>query len=198
MKTIYNIEDNQGMIKKILSLLSKILRREVWTDMSGAFGRMKYVKVSADTDSQKNFKGPRTVIALISIFALTCTLTFVATDTANAANVLTDSDMEAAGIGAWPHSDITAANSSAKAGDQVQGGVQSLKGTSATGKKINVGWYNQNTPSTGTINSTDTVLLSLWWGTQWNLNASGGAAGTLYVDITQAGTGWGSFTNIWS
>ena len=108
-----------------------------------------------------------------------------------AADVITDGNMEQAGIANWPHTDITASNGSAKATDQSASG-QSLKGTSAAGRRINVGWYNAQ--AIGTVNGTDTVSLSLWWGAQWTLSNGGGANGTLFVDINDGG-GW---TNIWN
>ncbi len=109
-----------------------------------------------------------------------------------AADVVTDGDMEAVGIANWPHSDVTATNSSAKAGDQVGGGAQSLKGTSVTGRRTNVEWYNAQT--VGVVNSTDTVLLSLWWGGQFS-HTGGGANGTLSFDVKAAS---GSWTTAWS
>jgi hypothetical protein len=110
---------------------------------------------------------------------------------APAADVVTDGDMEAAGIGAWPHTDITGTNSSAKATDQSASG-QSLKGTSAAGRRTDVGWFN--TQTIGVVSNTDTVQLSLWWGIVHTLNV-GGAAGTLFFDIKPASGAW---TNVWN
>jgi len=108
-----------------------------------------------------------------------------------AADVVTDGDMEAAGIAAWPHTDVTATNSSIKATDQSASG-QSLKGTSATGQRVDVEWYNAQT--VGTVNVGDTVLLSLWWGARINASAQA-SAGALYVDVKPASGVW---TNVWT
>lgn len=107
------------------------------------------------------------------------------------ANVLTDGTMEASGITAWPVTNVTGTNASAKATDRNDGG-QALKGTSAAGNKINVEWYNAQ--AAGTINAGDTVLLSLWYGVQFNAAVSGGATGTMYADLVRGGTP----TRVWS
>jgi predicted CxxxxCH...CXXCH cytochrome family protein len=110
-----------------------------------------------------------------------------------AASVLTDGDMEAAGVGAWPLTNVTGTNTSAKATDQKDTGSQSLKGTSLAGSKQNVEWYNGQ--SAGTINPGDTVRLSLWWGAQFNVSIAQGAVGTLYADLVRSG---GAATRVWS
>jgi hypothetical protein len=62
MKKIYNIEGKQGMIKKILSRLANILRREVWTDMSGLSQSMVYARISS--------------VGIIAVMILALTLVF--------------------------------------------------------------------------------------------------------------------------
>ncbi len=112
-----------------------------------------------------------------------------------AADVITDGDMELAGIVNWPHTDITGTNSSTKATDQSASG-QSLKGTSLTGRGVGCGWYNDQT--VGTINSTDTVNLSFWYGYQFNISSSS-ASGTLYVDAKPSSGTWAANSfNLWN
>ncbi len=113
-----------------------------------------------------------------------------------AADVVTDGNMELSGIVNWPHTDIAATNSSAKAGDQFQSASQSLKGTSATGRRVNVGWYN--TQTVGLINDTDTVTVSFWYGYQYMFSIAS-ATGTFYFDIKPSSGTWATdSTNVWS
>ncbi len=109
-----------------------------------------------------------------------------------AANVVTDGNMEAAGITNWAHVNVTATNSSAKAADWKVSGAQSLKGTSAAGKGVSVEWYNRQT--VGTINAGDTVLLSLQYASLYS-SIAGGVTGTFYADLSPNGTAW---TNVWT
>jgi hypothetical protein len=113
--------------------------------------------------------------------------------TALALNIITDGNMEAPNMGSWLHDDITGVNSSMKATDQSASG-QSLKGISETGNGIDVEWYNKQT--VGIIDSTDTVLLSLWWAYQYNNDISGGGVGSLIVDIQP--TSSGSWTTVFA
>ncbi len=122
----------------------------------------------------------------------TATLPPTATPTPAVCDYITDGDMEAAGITYWPHSDITAVNSSAKATDQKGGGSQSLKGSGEVGRNTTVGWFNAQTA--GEISSTDTVTLSLWYGHQAvGIDAK---SGTIYFDVKAAAAA--DWTNAWS
>ncbi len=125
--------------------------------------------------------------------ALLLAMLTLSAGTALAVDVVTDGDMEAVGIVAWPHSDITDTNSSAKATDQSASG-QSLKGTSQVASKINVGWYNAQT--VGLVNSADQVFLSLWWAGQMS-HTGGGNNETLALDVkTTAGATWSTAWSI--
>ncbi|MHB0972197.1 MAG: fibronectin type III domain-containing protein [Thermoanaerobaculia bacterium] len=106
-----------------------------------------------------------------------------------AANVVTDADMEAAGTGSWPITNTTGTSSCAKATDHSAAG-QSLKCTSPTGARINYDWYNQQ--SLGTINAGDAVTWSAWWGGQFV--AAAGTA-TMTVELVKPD---GAVATIWT
>ncbi|MGB6367842.1 MAG: hypothetical protein WBG93_13545, partial [Thermoanaerobaculia bacterium] len=128
-------------------------------------------------------------LLLLALF----TLALLAPAPLFAADVITDGDMEAAGIGNWPHTDVTGANASVKATDQSASG-QSLKGTSQTGDRQSREWYNAQ--SVGSIDQNATVTLSFWYGYQHFVDVKGGATIQFWVDIKP--TSGGSWTNIWA
>ena len=115
-----------------------------------------------------------------------------------AADVVTEGDMEDTGTINWPHTDLTETNSSDEnATDQVNSPTHSLKSTSASGQeRLNVGWYNAQT--VGTIGPADTVTLSLWWGAQFNVSSQS-AQGDLFVDAKPTSGVWGADdTTLWT
>ena len=114
-----------------------------------------------------------------------------------ATDVITEGDMEDPGTPNWPHTDLVGTNSSNEnATDQVSTGTYSLRGTSATGRKVDVGWYNSQAIGT-TIEDTDTVLLSLWWGARFNVSSQT-ASGDLFVDVKLSGDSWSQAINLWT
>ena len=131
----------------------------------------------------------RSILSIVLLLALI----LMAPVSIFAADVVTDGDMEAAGAGSWPHTNVTGSNSSAKATDQSASG-QSLKGTSQTGDRQVREWYNAQ--SVGSIDQSATVNLSFWYGYQHHVNTQGGATIQFWFDIKPtAGSTW---TNIWT
>ena len=116
---------------------------------------------------------------------------------AYAVDVVTDGDMEAAGITNWAETITTAPVSSAKATDQFQSTSQSLKQSTAhIAKKTPYEMFNEQT--IGAVGATDTVTLSLWWGWEFTLNV-GGAALTMNVDIKPTSGTWATNgVNVWT
>lgn len=106
---------------------------------------------------------------------------------------ITDSDMESSDLTYWPHTDIVGGNSSSKSTGSGNGSSTSLKGTSQSGRLINVGWsYEQNI---GFVSSDDDVYLSLWYAYLYNSSTSG-ASGVLYVDIKPMDGYWANIYNL--
>lgn len=132
----------------------------------------------------------RRTAALLALVAVLAALSLVLW----AADVVTDGNMELAGIVNWPHTNVTGTNTSAKDTVQKGGGAQSLKGTSQTGSKLAREWYN--TQSVGTIGAGSTVTLSFWYGYQHFVNVGGGATTTLFVESKAASAG--TWTQLWT
>jgi hypothetical protein len=123
---------------------------------------------------------------------------------AEAADLITDGAMEIDPLTNWgPIVDVSGSNSLAvePAGTSPSGqslGITSDKGSNAGGgQSATVEWYNEQL-NIGSINSTDTVNLSFWYGIQWNNNTTG-ASGTLNVDIKPTSGTWAANSiNLWT
>jgi hypothetical protein len=114
-----------------------------------------------------------------------------------AADVVTEGNMEDTGTINWPHTNLVDINSSDEnATDQVNSPTHSLKGTSATGQRLDVAWHNAQT--VGTIGPGDTVTLSLWWGARYNVSSQSGQ-GDLFVETKPTSGAWGADeTTLWT
>ncbi|MBN2406504.1 MAG: hypothetical protein JXJ19_02295, partial [Elusimicrobia bacterium] len=100
------------------------------------------------------------VVLDILLIILSCCLPL------SAADVITNGSFTTDNTG-WSHTDTTATNSVSSDSADYTGaspahnGPNSIKITSASGKHVQVAWYDSQ--SLGTINAIDIVKLSLWW-----------------------------------